>query len=1064
MWESLTSGTMVWAKVRTDPWWPAVVLGPSPLQEDKGWMKKNKCKKKQYRCVFLQAMETYSWLDVKKIRPFRKEDTGLDRPADYITNVPRYKHSHAVAIQLGLRILRDPDNPRKYLLDETKQSDGNQCYSSEVQVPLPVKKRALKSVKETLDSSLGRSLPKGCLLENPVAEFEIRDLVEEKKLSETSSGLSKRKLPLAETGYGRLNRQKEGIIEKVKALKNTSGKKKIAQGGQADKTTHDIINNDAFASKYDTTIDKTTKYCEQNNGKKCVLPPCGHCMTCSNKSASTVTKGCQLRKCNRYQAVGTEDISLPPAREQSVPLVKLQKPKRRIIVENRVQCESTLGLEDSSDEEMNLVIDLDADTSGPYVETPSSVETEEPRPSSSTIATTRPERDMNSSPTVWNMERNYCKQVPDLPHINVSLTDSEEEDFEAMNPERNVGSIINSKDILSSKYDDNGYNKTKTTKTTSYKATSEVKNIGEFSSGAVTKGLNNNLSGLGSENYPEKIHFTQFSDYWDSQGNVPHSDATVRQTLEVEKPGIQSKNFSKGNKNEKLKSVLVVRSERHDVGNVLTRVEEMSSADEDNKDKHKQEIQKSVLPVEEIKVNLPKVRRLKDSSHTSRIVFKSEVCKKPLSVTAKDPLLGFSPTKVRMDTNFRIPKGKKDLSRTEKEGKMEFKTNFGKKRKNEKWLLNDIKSSPIVNSKDDFPSEKTRNGSFKELEEVSSKRKNKAKEGKNSALTRFNFSLNSNSLNRIKKISVESQKDYNHPKKVQSFIQRDFKKLEPKLLLQPLPLWVTKLSKDLFFDCHCHLDLLFVKHLPQMELESYDEVLNAFPTMRSLGGLITSFCQPSLWSSHLQPLSPLVISMLARANHSYTVGVHPNFASQLRNRSYIERFLRHLLSQPGVVGLGECGLDCLARAAMEDQIQVFTLQVKLAIQLKLPLVLYIRGAEVEALRVLDEVELPRSWPIHRQWCLGMESWSCWSPWLARFPNSVVGITLHAWEETKEVVGLLPLDKLVLQTDSPYSPHSSCYSLPVHVIQVAEKVAQLRNLSPETVLRASRDNVRKIYNV
>ena len=163
-------------------------------------MKKNKCKKKQYRCVFLQDMKTYSWLDVKKIRPFRKEDTGLDRPGDYITNVPRYKHSHAVAIQLGLGILNDPDNPRKYLLDETKQSDGNQCYSSEVQVPLPVKKRALKSVKETLDSSLGRSLPKGCLLENPVAEFEIRDLVEEKKLSQTSSGLSKRKLPLAETG------------------------------------------------------------------------------------------------------------------------------------------------------------------------------------------------------------------------------------------------------------------------------------------------------------------------------------------------------------------------------------------------------------------------------------------------------------------------------------------------------------------------------------------------------------------------------------------------------------------------------------------------------------------------------------------------------------------------------------------------------------------------------------------------------------------------------------------------------------------------------------------------
>ena len=86
MWECPSVGTVVWAKVRSDPWWPAVVLAPSPLTANKGWMRK-KGSKKQFRCVFLQANETYSWLDMRKVRPFRQEDTGEDRPADYVTQL-----------------------------------------------------------------------------------------------------------------------------------------------------------------------------------------------------------------------------------------------------------------------------------------------------------------------------------------------------------------------------------------------------------------------------------------------------------------------------------------------------------------------------------------------------------------------------------------------------------------------------------------------------------------------------------------------------------------------------------------------------------------------------------------------------------------------------------------------------------------------------------------------------------------------------------------------------------------------------------------------------------------
>ena len=109
-------GTVVWAKVGVDPWWPAVILGSSRRSTAKDWMRM-KGTKKQFRCVFLQAEETYSWLDLCKIRPFKEEDSGCDRPPDYITNVSKCKKCHSVAIQLASKILADPSNLWKYLMD-----------------------------------------------------------------------------------------------------------------------------------------------------------------------------------------------------------------------------------------------------------------------------------------------------------------------------------------------------------------------------------------------------------------------------------------------------------------------------------------------------------------------------------------------------------------------------------------------------------------------------------------------------------------------------------------------------------------------------------------------------------------------------------------------------------------------------------------------------------------------------------------------------------------------------------------------------------------------------------
>ena len=311
-----------------------------------------------------------------------------------------------------------------------------------------------------------------------------------------------------------------------------------------------------------------------------------------------------------------------------------------------------------------------------------------------------------------------------------------------------------------------------------------------------------------------------------------------------------------------------------------------------------------------------------------------------------------------------------------------------------------------------------------------------------------------------------------------------------------------KLEPSSVFDSHCHMDFILFQRLPHMELESYDQFLHQYPLMnhRSLEGFITNFCSPRLWTEHLSSSSPLVHSLLARTSVYYTLGCHPHYARDLMiPRNY--RLLVQLLEKAGrrCVAVGECGLDTSGKnkIAMADQLEAFKMQIKLAIRLKKPLVLHIRGAEKEAIKAMKEVKLPLDWPIHRYFIYTKlylrfeissfnnrhcwnDTWAVCEEWMAMFTNSVVGITpLVTFSDTPDLQTVsrnLPLDRIVLETDAPYflprgggregflGHTTKEFSLPMHVVNVAAQVAAIKECKLEVVLRASRINISRVYNV
>jgi len=284
------------------------------------------------------------------------------------------------------------------------------------------------------------------------------------------------------------------------------------------------------------------------------------------------------------------------------------------------------------------------------------------------------------------------------------------------------------------------------------------------------------------------------------------------------------------------------------------------------------------------------------------------------------------------------------------------------------------------------------------------------------------------------------------------------------------------------FDSHCHLDFILFWRTKRNKKENFASFLEDFPLMKhpSLDGFITNFCSPKLWSQHLSGYSPLVKSLLDLWHVFYTIGCHPHYATEMTANRIREMENLLLNAGPRCVAIGECGLDTSKKnsVSMADQIEVFKIQLKIAMKLKKPLVLHIRGAELEAIKVLEEVGLPSDWPIHRH-CWN-DTWSACKNWLQRFPGSVVGltplITFSHSEELRSVVRDLPLDKVLLETDAPYflprgggrdgllGHNSKQFSVPIHAANVAAQIAVIKGCDINDVLKANRENIRRIYRI
>ncbi len=192
------------------------------------------------------------------------------------------------------------------------------------------------------------------------------------------------------------------------------------------------------------------------------------------------------------------------------------------------------------------------------------------------------------------------------------------------------------------------------------------------------------------------------------------------------------------------------------------------------------------------------------------------------------------------------------------------------------------------------------------------------------------------------------------------------------------------------------------------------------------------------------------------------VGIQPHYAAAT-GPAELER-LRHLAGGPGVVALGEMGLDYYRnRAPRAEQQRLFRQELALAQELGRPVVIHSREAAEDTLEILRRAGGELRGVMH---CYS-GTLSQAEPFLALgLYISIAGpVTYPQAAKTWEVARGIPLERLLIETDCPWLPpqlHRGRRNEPAYVREVAARIAELRGLSLEEVAAATSRNARELF--
>ena len=254
----------------------------------------------------------------------------------------------------------------------------------------------------------------------------------------------------------------------------------------------------------------------------------------------------------------------------------------------------------------------------------------------------------------------------------------------------------------------------------------------------------------------------------------------------------------------------------------------------------------------------------------------------------------------------------------------------------------------------------------------------------------------------------------------------------------------------MIIDTHCHLDDT-----------RYDDDIQSV-IKNALDNKVDKIIIPGADINDLPKAAKIANS---NSNIYFAAGVHPYEID-----GYDESMIRKFAKDPKCVAIGECGLDYFrlpddnVDEYKSKQKDIFISQIKLAIELNLPLIIHIRDANEDSLKILKEYEDKLVGGVLH--CFNA------SPILlelsSKFYYGIGGVlTFKNAKKLVEILPKIPLNRLLIETDAPYltpEPHRGKRNEPAFTTFVADKMSDILGMSRDEIEYLTTQNAIRLFGI
>ncbi|TQV77429.1 TatD family deoxyribonuclease [Aliikangiella marina] len=251
-------------------------------------------------------------------------------------------------------------------------------------------------------------------------------------------------------------------------------------------------------------------------------------------------------------------------------------------------------------------------------------------------------------------------------------------------------------------------------------------------------------------------------------------------------------------------------------------------------------------------------------------------------------------------------------------------------------------------------------------------------------------------------------------------------------------------------DSHCHLD--------RLDLSPFDGSLDAALQAAREVGVNQFLCVAINVDNQAD-----VLNIASQHEDVYaSVGIHPLYTKgQQVDKTYLVEQAQH----EKIVAIGETGLDYYyAQESKEEQLALFETHVIAAVESQKPLIIHTRDAREDTLKILADNQADKVGGVLHCFTESLEM--ALAAIEMGFYISFSGIvTFRNAAELREVAKVLPSDKILVETDSPYLtpvPFRGKPNSPRHVLDVAKCIAEIRDVSLQTIAQQTTDNFAQLF--